>query len=613
MPYKVSGKCVHKVEEDGSLGEQVKCHDTRQQAIKHMQALNMNVDKDTEQDTNDMVEKQYQYIEYTNSMPTTFEELDQIDSAVETQFRQQQLYEKFMMLTNNIMNSPDITDKASAIRSIVDEFSRRSEESGELTKEKWTTEYINDLPDSAFLYVEQGEKDEQGKTVPRTNRHFPVKDKSGSLDLPHLRNAIARIPQSDVKNKKELQERARKMLSRANKAVYGKEIEEAPVQKHGVDRIKGALNTLLGKDKKEDKQQEHQGGFFVWKETEESPMLFIARYSNNFRDDDVIPEIISEKSHRRFVELVDSGREEPPDLMVWHVPEWTIGKSTWVAYDDEGFALAAGVINKDCEEIALQISKQSDVTMSHGMPESSIRRDVDDPTVIIEHVTREISILPHVAAANKLTGFIVINKSSDQEDEMAIPQKKINKLAEDWGINPESLKAIEEANKSAAEKATQEGIERKEASEAVEDAVETATDTTSTEDVADTQETQDAQPVQEETQTPAPRYATYEEVAEAFASVVQPVVEQVANVTAQLAELRKEIGETKAIQEEAQDLLKQTPTASLAAIITQRFTAVGSQSAVVDGRESLAKSKPKETEATERVTGIPFLDNMLSS
>jgi hypothetical protein len=58
---------------------------------------------------------------------------------------------------------------------------------------------LNDLPDSSFLHVEGGgKKDEDGKTVPRTLRHFPYKDANGNVDLPHLRNALARIPQSSL-------------------------------------------------------------------------------------------------------------------------------------------------------------------------------------------------------------------------------------------------------------------------------------------------------------------------------------------------------------------------------------------------------------------------------
>jgi len=82
----------------------------------------------------------------------------------------------------------------------------------------WTRKYINDLPDSAFLYIEPGgKKDEEGKTTPRSLRHFPYKDASGKVDLPHLRNALARIPQSNLPQdvKERVTAKARKILERA--------------------------------------------------------------------------------------------------------------------------------------------------------------------------------------------------------------------------------------------------------------------------------------------------------------------------------------------------------------------------------------------------------------
>ena len=49
----------------------------------------------------------------------------------------------------------------------------------------------SDLPDSAFAYIEPGgEKDETGRTTPRSKRHFPVHDES------HARNALARASSS---------------------------------------------------------------------------------------------------------------------------------------------------------------------------------------------------------------------------------------------------------------------------------------------------------------------------------------------------------------------------------------------------------------------------------
>lgn len=82
-------------------------------------------------------------------------------------------------------------------------------------KAVWSTAYVNDLPDSSFLYIEPGgRKDGEGKTVPRTLRYFPVRNADGTIDLPHLRNAIARIPQSGLSQalKDRLQAEARGLL-----------------------------------------------------------------------------------------------------------------------------------------------------------------------------------------------------------------------------------------------------------------------------------------------------------------------------------------------------------------------------------------------------------------
>ena len=50
---------------------------------------------------------------------------------------------------------------------------------------------INDLPDSDFAYIEPGgKKDAEGRTTPRSLRHFPIHDEA------HVRNALARAPQS---------------------------------------------------------------------------------------------------------------------------------------------------------------------------------------------------------------------------------------------------------------------------------------------------------------------------------------------------------------------------------------------------------------------------------
>lgn len=89
---------------------------------------------------------------------------------------------------------------------------------GSVQEAVWSTAYVNSLKDSCFLIVlPGGKKDKEGKTVPRGLRKFPYKNKNGKIDLPHLRNAIARIPQAkgiSAATKKRLQAKARRLLAR---------------------------------------------------------------------------------------------------------------------------------------------------------------------------------------------------------------------------------------------------------------------------------------------------------------------------------------------------------------------------------------------------------------
>lgn len=71
---------------------------------------------------------------------------------------------------------------------------------------QWDTAFINNLPDMAFAVIKPGgQKDDSGKTVPRTLRMLPHHDSSvqspneaSSVDPAHLRNALARLSQSDL-------------------------------------------------------------------------------------------------------------------------------------------------------------------------------------------------------------------------------------------------------------------------------------------------------------------------------------------------------------------------------------------------------------------------------
>ena len=54
--------------------------------------------------------------------------------------------------------------------------------------EQWTRAYVNSLPDSAFASIETSP---DGKK----QRHLPHHSRGGRVDLPHVRNALSRLPQ----------------------------------------------------------------------------------------------------------------------------------------------------------------------------------------------------------------------------------------------------------------------------------------------------------------------------------------------------------------------------------------------------------------------------------
>jgi hypothetical protein len=427
------------------------------------------------------------------------------------------------------------------------------------------------------MYIEAGgAKDEEGKTKPRKLRHFPVKNASGKYDAAHVRNAIARIPQSNAPGltaakKRQLQARARKILAQLNK-----EKEQDSLVERLVARVKSVFVT-----------DELEPPMMVWKDTTTGQYRWLARYSNNFIDDDNPPEIISRESHVGFIEKVEKGLSKYPELWLWHVPEWKLGQADWLAWDDSGtvvpsgYALAAGHFYKGREAIAEWLTKQDKFAVSHGMSKVSIVRDPSDPRIIVEHETREISPLPATAAANKRTGFYVFTEENQGEKEnMAIPGDKRKTLIEKWGLTEAQLEAIEQLNANEAKQADAAQVERKETTE----------QNYGSATIANAAVVGKEQPI------------TRQEIADAVAGALAPLATSI-----------KELQDTVAVMQKDKETITvpPLPAASLAALIAQRI--IGNPAAAVSAADPLAKSKPKETAPVAAArTGIQFIDEMLA-
>lgn len=102
------------------------------------------------------------------------------------------------------------------------------------SKAVWTSAYIKTLENNCFAYVEvTGEKDDEGRIIPNTARHLPHHAKGngasgtgGTVDLPHLRNGLARSnqvkPVTDTISAAELQSKAKAhLIAHAKKLNIG--------------------------------------------------------------------------------------------------------------------------------------------------------------------------------------------------------------------------------------------------------------------------------------------------------------------------------------------------------------------------------------------------------
>ena len=559
MPYKLykdsdSKKwCV----KNSETGESKGCSDTRKMATAHLRAMyaaeggakmgKKDLDELVEKAVNEFVSEnpteadEFKAILAKGYVPygiTSFDELDKYRGARDFAHKTYSLTDDFNELIWGIMNNTDIEDKATAVKSLSDEYATR----------------IKALEDDY-------DKD------PNKKEDEYEKESLGFLD-----NVKATI-------------------SNTIKSIFKIDPDEPKAADDDLSLFKDA----------------------------EGRYHFLVTYSNNFRDDDNPREIISAKSHRRFVDMVDKGQAPLPELWVWHRPEWKIGQATWVAYDDAGFSVAAGDIDKGCEEFADYLSQFKGIRLSHGMPLKSIRRDPENQTIILEHTTKEITLLPGFAAANPHTfpGFVSLRDADlrTMEDDMSIPKSKVDALKAAWGekVTP-FLEDLQKRNAELAVAAAKEGRDNKEKDEPVTPPVDGQV-TAPPEPVATVPVEPPVEPVKTEGDNLAPEFATIKDISEAFATTVQPFIDALKTLDEKVDSLTKELDGIKTDRStRIKEVVASTPAASVAAMIAQHLVASGSKDTEIGKGDKLAKSKPAETQpGVYAPTGIQFIDEMLAA
>jgi len=297
----------------------------------------------------------------------------------------------FQTLVENVMRSDEISpdEKASAIATLATGYKTRLQKSKsvfESLKRALTGAGKNDLPDSAFAYIEPGgKKDESGRTEPRSLRHYPIHDAS------HIRNA----------------------LSRAASAVSSGGTT-AKIARAALPKIRAAAKREgIGAAGK--KAEKNGSGFSVIKAADGS-WRWVGWVTNKFRDRDAHAlnavkggEIVTSEAHREFIEWVYADpKNRMPELWIWHTPGTQREKrADWIDFAD-GFVVASGPLSeKEAGELLALEAVMPDLGMSHGMFVLS----VDEKNgYITKYRSFEDTVLPAKWAANPWTAFSTILK-----------------------------------------------------------------------------------------------------------------------------------------------------------------------------------------------------------
>lgn len=134
----------------------------------------------------------------------------------------------------------------------------------------------------------------------------------------------------------------------------------------------------------------------------EGELKFFGVYSNKYEDRD--KEILTEASHKDFVDAVDINPGLLPKLWFWHINK-DLGQVDNLIWSDYGFILFAGRVYKEFTPLVEDIltnAKEKGVAMgcSHGFYILE-----QEKNYIKKYRSREISFLPNDRASNLLTIF----------------------------------------------------------------------------------------------------------------------------------------------------------------------------------------------------------------
>ena len=534
----------------------------------------------------------------------TWEDLDEYLDAEDQKDAVRIATFEFERLQTNVLNNSELSlsEKASMIADLADGLATRTEdiqegkEADEVEEsESWLDKIKSTLKQGApsktvdGTSLKAGDFASVGDASKPSTWKLPLAKTSGSVDAGRIAAAITAMQPGGFR---------------------GQRVKLTAPKKSVVRRISGAISKLGSDDEKARLRKRltavkaaENSGFRVFKDAD-GEMRWFGWATNKWRDRDSHAdplhggEILTEAAHQEFIQWVDkNAARRMPALWPWHTKEGAHEqRADWMDYAD-GFLCLSGPLSAEEAKAITRVADEFDLGMSHGF--YAIGRDRKNG-----HITKyrafEVSYLPLEDAANPWTDFVTIEK---EVDEMGFSDSKRRMLAllagEDFAAEVESETAAK------AEMLEQAGIDSKEATEAPageEPAEESAAAEEAEADDEAAEEATDEPEAEatDESEEKDAEFLSRDEAGEAFTLMTDMIVglgDKIDTLAASDAE-------------KIEDVVEKTPRASLAEIIAQR--ASGSEETIVDGRTSLAKSKPEEAEsnADER-TGIGVLDQIM--
>lgn len=176
---------------------------------------------------------------------------------------------------------------------------------------------------------------------------------------------------------------------------------------------------MLYTEKSDDVVYSFEDCMFV--KAEDGSLKVYGIYSSHYLDSE--KDILTGESHMKFAKGVNEGKYPYPNIYIAHIPTWNVGKCEMIDYDERGFAVFGGTIDKEWQPVVEEIINKSiesgiNLGLSHGFMKSTVV--YDDDGFITNYVSHEVSILPlekihidksgkeHVlvAASNKFTALL---------------------------------------------------------------------------------------------------------------------------------------------------------------------------------------------------------------